>query len=131
MKKILFATVIFFTSLILNAQEVLPKNVNDEFGHAVIYNYWNGNGNLRLLIMEALRKKGYEPMDIDVLVESILKNSKNRNIILDVFHDYFGYDKEYLYMNLLSLEMSATTSKYLTDYIIEEKYKTSNTKDKK
>lgn len=124
MKPIIFTSLfLLFIIVKINAQTKMPKNVNDEFAYSVIENYKYGNGNTRLFIMQKLREKRYSPMDIDVLVESIWTNTKNRNIILEVFHNYFGKEREYLYANLKSLGISATSSKYLTDYIIEEKYK--------
>jgi len=101
----------------------MPKNVSDDFAYSIIDNYRYGNGNTKLFIMEKLRVKGYKTMDIDVLVESIENNFHNRNIILEVFYDYFSRDEEFLYANLSSLGIPAASSKYLTEYIIGEKYK--------
>ena len=132
MKKILFTTlIILFVCIKGNAQTKMPKNISDDFAYSIIYSYKNRYENTGIFIMQNLRRKGYDPMDIDVLVESIVDNIKNRNIILEIFHDYFGKDKEYLYANLVSLGISATNSKYLTDYIIEEKYKSPNVKNDK
>lgn len=125
MKKLLLVIFInLIATFFVNAQTNLPKNINDDFGYAVINNYFYRNNNIRIFLMSKLRDKGYEPMDIDVLVESIKKNTKNRNIIFEVFHDYFkDTDENYLYMNLTSLGISASNAKYLTDYILNEKYK--------
>lgn len=123
MKRIIFTIVI--TLLIIakaNSQSDIPKKISDEFAYSVNYNYKYGNGNTRLYILEMLRRKGYKPMDADVLVESIADNSKNRNLILEVFHNLSGGDKEFLYANLYSLGISATSSKYLAEFIIAKKY---------
>lgn len=132
MKRIIFTIlIILFVCTKGNSQTKIPKNISGEFGYAIIDNYKYGNGNTKLFIMEKLRRKGYKPMDIDVLVESIVTNTKNRDVILEVFHDLYSENGEYLYMNLYSLGISATSSKYLTGYIIEEKYKTINLINKK
>jgi hypothetical protein len=126
MKKILFTIlIILFVFTQGNAQTKMPKNINDDFAYAIIDNY-NGYGNLRVFINESLRSKGYKPMDIDVLVESITNNTKNRNIILQIFSDICNKDEYYLYANLYSLGIPASSSKYLAEYIAKEKYKPTN-----
>ena len=123
MRHLIFYTLVFlFTIIDGNAQTKMPKNINDDFAYAIIDNY-NGYGNIRVYINESLRSKGYKSMDIDILVESITNNTKNRNIILQVFSDICGKNEEYLYRNLYSLGIPASSSKYLAEYIAKEKYK--------
>lgn len=123
MKKILLLFVLTIVSFgKVDAQTKIPKNINDEFGYTIIMSYRQGQ-NVAVLINDGLRKAGYNMMDMGEIVESIMYNTKNRDIILKIFHDYLGSDSEYLYMNLSSLGISATSSKYLTNYIVGEKYK--------
>ena len=132
MKRVIFTfLIILFSCTKGNSQTKIPRDISDEFGYKIIDNYKYGNGNTKLFIMEKLRRKGYKPMDIDVLVESIVTNTKNRDVILQAFHDLYSENGEYLYMNLYSLGISAASSKYLTGYIIEEKYKPINLINKK
>lgn len=123
MKKILLLIVVTICAFgEIDAQTKIPKNINDEFGYNIIMSYRQGQ-NVAVLINQGLREKGYGFMDIGEAVESMIYNTKNRDAILEVFHDYLGSDREYLYMNLVSLGISATSSKYLADYIVQEKYK--------
>lgn len=132
MNRIIFIITLSFFSITKSySQTEIPKEINDEFAFSIIDNYLYGNGNTKLFIRQKLVRKGYKPMEIDVLVESIHNNSKNRNIILEVFYEYFGSNRESLYMNLKSLGMSATASKCFTDYIIGEKYKPAKSLNKK
>ena len=133
MKKIIFITTVILLCLIKsNAQTKIPKNISDEFAYFFNENYRYGNGNMGIYLREKLRMKGYGPMEVSVLVESIATNSKNRNLILEAFHDLSREENgEYLYATLYSLGISATSSKYLTEYIIEEKYKSVNNVEKK
>ena len=119
----IISLVLILACLDVNAQIKLPTNINNEFASILIDNYNYRYSNTKIFIIQKLQRRGMKPMDIDVLVESIAENSKNRNIIFEIFKEYFGNNKENLYMNLKSLGISATTSKYLTDYILEEKYK--------
>ena len=70
-----------------NAQIKLPANINNEFASILIDNYNYRYGNTKIFIFQKLQRRGIKPMDIDILVESIAENSKNRDIIFDVFKD--------------------------------------------
>lgn len=128
MKKLILTTLYLLLFVqIGKSQTLMPKNISDDFANSIIKNYFSSSSNTHLFLCESLRKKGYyNPEDINILVKSITINEKNRNIILAIFHDNFGKDKEYLYYNLLSLGISSTSSKYLTEYILAEKYKPVN-----
>ena len=120
MKKTLLLFVVLFFGISGYSQSDIPKDISNEFGYAFIDNYKYGNGNTRVFVMNNLQRKGYNQIDIDVIVESIISNKKNREIVLQVFADFFS-NREYLYANLRSLGISAASSKYLTDYILNKK----------
>ncbi|KFC59753.1 hypothetical protein [Flavobacterium gilvum] len=118
---------ILITILILtakgNAQVKIPQKINDEFAYWIVENYKHGDMNTQIFIINILSEKGIEMNKIGGIIQSIGYNQKNRNLLLEAFHDRLGNEPEYLYKNLVSIGISATSSKYLTDYITKEKYK--------
>ena len=122
MKKIL-SFLILFVNFFVYSQKALPKSVSDDFVYSVFDNYKYGNGNIRMLLISKLGQQGYSPMNVDVLMETIDKNVKNKNKVIEAIHSVVGNSEEFMYANLSSLGMSATNAKYMTQYILNEDYK--------
>lgn len=122
MKKIILIFTLF-VNIYVYSQKALPKSVSDDFTYSVFENYKYGNGNIKMLLMTKLRKQGYSLMNVDVLMETIDKNVKNRNKVIEAIHSVIGNNEEFMYANLSSLGMSATNAKYMTEYILNEDYK--------
>jgi hypothetical protein len=123
MKKIIILIFMLFVNIYVYSQKAIPKSVSDDFTYSVFENYKYGNGNIKMLLMTKLRQQGYSPMNVDVLMETIDKNVKNRNKVIEAIHSVIGDNEEFMYANLSSLGMSATNAKYMTQYILNEDYK--------
>ena len=123
MKKTTILIFTLFVNIYVYSQKAIPKSVSDDFTYSVFENYKYGNGNIKMLLMTKLRQQGYSPMNVDVLMETIDKNVKNRNKVIEAIHSVIGDNEEFMYANLSSLGMSATNAKYMTEYILNEDYK--------
>lgn len=123
MKKIIILIFTLFVNIYVYSQKTLPKSVSDDFAYSVFENYKYGNGNIKIILMTKLRQQGYSMMNVDVLMETINKNVKNRNKVIEAIHSVIGNSEEFMYANLSSIGMSATNAKYMTQYILNEDYK--------
>jgi hypothetical protein len=93
----------------------LPYGINREFAVIALFNY-NNNGAFAILIMKNLDNQGYSRMEIDVMMENLEKSAKNRNKILGILRS-----SNQLYLTLKTMGMTATSAKYLTEYVLDEK----------
>ncbi len=97
----------------------IPKQALTEFARCAYYQFNYGNGNFKAMIYYHFNNQKAIP-EIEIMMESLEKNNKDAIEVLDVVWNYCRNDRDFLFTNLKSMNMTAKNAQLLTDYLIQK-----------
>jgi len=103
------------TSLTATSQKLSQETINDVALNLNLQ--WKyGRGYLKQFAYQHFTRKGLSLTDMVIAIETFATNAKNRELVLEFFSTFGGYDG--IFRNVHSLGVSAVNAKAVTDYVL-------------
>lgn len=117
----LLLILVLLASVTFAQAKPLSSLVINEFSRHVNY-YFKYNDATRVLISESIRRQcaSCSQSDIAVMVEKLAINETARNMVFKGLYDFTNGNEDFLFANLQGFELSASSSKSISSFIIQK-----------